>query len=179
MGRQVNFYLFGDDHALLQRLIESAGPVAFVQDRQASPDLVPVTDLRITPELMGKVPLRIYATQPAAVQHLSLRWIPQQNYHIIEIGSAAIEVDRCFFDGTVARSGRIYAHTSPWRQQDTDEWDGFQTWSRRVMRRVVDGFKREGNRLGARPFFTYFGPEAYAWMKRVGAPFSSNELHAP
>lgn len=179
MGRQVNFYLVGDDHSLVQRLIESAGPVAFIQDRQAGPDLVPVGDIRIPRELMGKVPLRVYAAQPSAVPHLSLRWIPEQNYHIIDIGSAAIEIDRCFFDGRVARRGRIYAHTSPWRPQDADEWTSFQTWSKRVMRRVVDGFKRDGQRLGERPFFTYFGPEAYAWMKRVGAPFSDNALLAP
>jgi hypothetical protein len=95
-GRQVDFYLVGDDHALLQRLIESAGPVAFLQDRQPTPDLVPIADLRISPGLMGKVPLRVYAAQPETVRHLSLRWIPQQHHHIIDIGSAAIEVDRCF-----------------------------------------------------------------------------------
>jgi hypothetical protein len=128
---------------------------------------------------MGKVPLRVYAAQPAAVQHLSLRWIPQQSHHIIDIASPAIEVDRCFFDGHVFRSGRIYAYTSPWRPQDADVWTSFQTWSRRVMRRVVDGFKREGHRLGERPLHTYFGPEAYAWMKRVNAPFSSQALIAP
>jgi hypothetical protein len=181
VGYQVNFYLIGEDNALLQRLIESAGPVAFVKDRQATPDLIPVEDLRIASDLMGKVVLRVYAVQPAALSRLPLRWIPEQNHHIVDVASPAIEVDRCFFDGQIIRTGRIYAYSAPWHPQDAAVWADFKTWSSRVMRRVVEGLNREGYRFGDRPFISYFGPEAAAWMERVGASFSlsGQDLTAP
>jgi len=181
MGHQVNFYLVGDDYALLQRLIESAGPVAFVKDRQPTAEVVPADDLRIPDDQMGKVSLRVYAVQPTALPRLPLRWIPEQNHHIIDIASPAIEVDRCYFDGQIIRTGRIYAYSAPWRPQDAVAWADFKTWSSRVMRRVAEGLTREGYRFGDRPFISYFGPEAAAWMERVGASFSvpGQELTAP
>lgn len=172
MGHQVNFYLVGQDNALLQRLIESAGHVAFVMDRQATRDLLPVEDLRISDDQMGKASLRVYAVQPSALPRLPLRWIPEQNHHIIDIASPAIEVDRCYFDGHIIRTGRIYAYSAPWRPQDAAVWADFKTWSNRVMRRVAEGLTREGYRFGDRPFISYFGPEAAAWMERAGASFS-------
>jgi hypothetical protein len=107
---------------------------------------------------MGKVNLRLAIARPESLGEIHLRRIPEQGYFLIELGSPVIEFDRCYFDGTILRRGRIYFRTGPGLEP------AFVQWANKVLRSVRSELIKD-SALGPH----YYGPAARDWLLRTGA----------
>ena len=136
MGKQVNFFLLPDDFADLQRAIESAGPVRFLQDRTKTEHLRELRSLVIPADQMGQTALRVYATRPNEIEQIKVRWIEQQRHWIVDsLDSPVLEIDRCYYDGHLIRRGRVYFATDlRFRPHLSDE--DFAKWGSSVLGRI-------------------------------------------
>lgn len=166
MGRQVNFYMIAEDLLEFEQMIRSREDVYFVEYRLPEPKLKTVETLAV--QEMGKSWLDMFLVRKADSLNLLFTYVPVQNYwHIDDDRSPVVELSRCYFDGSIIRSGRLYFLTDFYdeggrlvkKPGDFIKWaDGLLRWVRKKYKKDPDtGF--------------YVGPHAEAWRSKTGGRF--------
>jgi hypothetical protein len=158
MGRQVSFFLLPEDLRVIEDAITSTGPVIFLPDVSAEPQVVTLASIELPQERMGKERLRVHVTRPDFVRKVRFKQMLGQQHFIIEPGSPVIQLDRSFFDGSRIRHGRLYFRTG------SDADPEFVKWGEKVLRAVRSVLVRSPESPTE-----YLGPSAHDWIKRTNA----------
>lgn len=120
--------------------------------------LAPIASIELREADMGRQRLRVHVSQPQFLHLIRFRHVPEQGYYVVEPGSPAIELDRCYFNHQVLRRGRMYIHSGAGVSVE------FMIGGIRVLRSVRRALVRtpDGNA-------SYFRRGALAWMEQTGA----------
>jgi hypothetical protein len=160
MGHQLNYFLMPEDTRLLEERLRERCPVAFLDTRSQQPAAVQLPGLEVAE--FGKTRLRVLLAPPEALESVILEYIPQQGYWLVDSSrSPVIEMDRCYYDGSILRKGRLYyqrqfVDKGAWVEKPAD----FQAWAKRVFTVVRKGLQRDPEVLA------YLGPHAQQARQR-------------
>lgn len=159
MGHQIVFYLTPEDMRATEVRIRSKVPVAISDSRPKEPHPHVLPDTEVAE--MGKTWLSVYLVRPEDLGAVKLIEVRTQHYWAIdELRSPVIELNRCFFDGKILRSGRVY-YTDGYYGEDgawvAKPWE-FIKWAKDVFSAVKKSLKKN-ERLCA-----YVGPDALVWQ---------------
>ena len=108
-------------------------------------------------EHMGKTPLTLYLARPADVGAVAFREVAEQGYWTVDdLRSPVVELTRCYFDGKMLRSGRLFYETGYYGGDGAwvDKPKAFLAWAEALLGAARKALRREP-RLDA-----YLGPEA-------------------
>jgi len=161
MGQQVNFYLDHVDTVALEQTIRTLGPLLVLHSR--SPGSEPRVLESVSIEENGQPWLFVHLVRPEDLQAVVTRHVPAQGYWTIDvIKSPVIEFNRCFFDGTILRRGRLYYVDGYYNAHQTweDKADSFQQWAKAVLTRAKKVLKKHKA--------DYIGTGADAWLSSSG-----------
>ena len=159
----------------LAAVIRKAGDAMFLADRTPGPAPRQLDDIRLPPELMGEVALKVYVCLRHRVDEVVLRHVEPMSHWVIEgARSPVLELSRCYFDGELLRLGRIYmASDRRFRPQPADP--GLLQWSDRAIRAVRRAFPRDP---GVHPS-AYVSSRVRAWAAETGARPTAEGLRVP
>jgi hypothetical protein len=161
MGHQVNFYLDPFDTLSLEQTIRTVEPLLVLHSR--SPRSEPRVVESASIEEDGQPWLFAFLVRREDLQSVVTRHVPAQGYWTIDVlKSPVIEFNRCFFDCTVLRRGRLYYVDGYYNANQTweDKEDGFQQWAKTVLTRTKKVLKKyKGD---------YIGTGADAWHSSSG-----------
>jgi hypothetical protein len=163
MGRQVNFYMLPEDLLEFEQMLRSKEDVYFVEYRLQEPKLKTMETLTV--QEMGKSWLTCFLVRVCDAENLLYKYVPVQNYwHIDDDRSPAVELWRCYFDGSILRRGRLYFLPDFYddKGQLVKKPEDFIKWANSLLQWVRKKYKRDPE-TGF-----YIGPHAEAWKKGGG-----------
>jgi hypothetical protein len=170
MGHQVNFFMLPSDLSIAERAIQSAGDVAFLEDRSKTAEPKELHTITFEPGDTGKRSLRAYIVRDSDRGLVKTRFIEQQGYWVIDsLDSPVIEFDRCYFDGVVLRRGRAY-FASDLRFRPRLPSTDFVKWGDRILLRL----KKQLIRAPSISSYVYASAGALEWIGQRGV--TGNEL---
>jgi hypothetical protein len=136
LGHQVNFFILPSDLPSVEDAIRAVGEVVFLEDRTPTAEPMQLQTLSFDKGDMGKRQLRAYIVRDSDRGLVKTRFIEQQGYWVIDsLGSPVVELDRCYFDGTLLRRGRAY-FASDLRFRPQMPGPDLVKWGDRVLARV-------------------------------------------
>lgn len=157
MGQQVNFYLTPVDFSDLMLRVARCGD--FVVIHSKSPDARP----RVVPsahfEEDGSPWLFLGLARSEDIGAIRMHAVSAQGYWgVDELRSSVITLTRCFHDGHILRSGRLYVVDSYYDENGAKvkKPEPFLRWARCVLTAAKKGLAHDSS-LGA-----YVGPNAMA-----------------
>jgi len=118
MGHQITIYLTPADQKLLEHAYVLKFAASFIARRSstAAPTILNSLDI----SQFGKTPIAAFIVPTTQIGALTVRRVSQQPYWTIDLArSPAIEMLRCFYDGRVLRSGRLYYESGFFHEADT------------------------------------------------------------
>ena len=160
MGHQVNFYLDSLDSMALEQALRDLGPLLVLHS------LSPGSEPRILESANfqeGARPwLFVLLVRPEDLHAVVTRYVSAQGHWTVDVvKSPVIEFDRCFFDGTILRRGRLYYVDGYY---DGEAWkekaDAFQQWAKAVLAKAKRVLKKHGS--------DYIGTGAAGWASLSG-----------
>ena len=162
MGHQVGFYLTPDDLQGLERRLREAGEIAILDSRSRRP--APARLLSTAVPEMGVTPLRVLLARPEDLPVLSFTEVAGRGgWSVDALRSPVMELDRCFYDGTVLRRGRLYYVDGCYGAKG--EWvekpAAFLDWAKTMLAAARRYLKKHPD-LGE-----YAGPEVLSWGPRA------------
>ena len=136
MGHQVNFFLLPSDLPTIEDAIRKTGDVCFLSDRTPTAEPTGLETLALDLTDTGGFPLHAYVARREDLGNVTMRHVPAQGYWLIDsTRSPVIELDRCFFDGSVLKRGRMYFATDLRFLPELPDPD-FVKWGDRVLNRL-------------------------------------------
>lgn len=159
MGRQITIYLLPSDTFLLEKCLKNTLDISFIEYDSSSESPKLTNSLEVP--FMGESWLTIYLTSPSQVKNVRYKNITSQGYWTVDsLYSPVVEFSRCYFDGEVLRTGRLfydsgyYDDSGKWVEKDRD----FLEWADKLFRVVRKMLKKvPGQRR-------YAGTDAQAWL---------------
>jgi hypothetical protein len=140
MGHQVNFYLAPEDLRDLERRLREIQPLTVIHRRSPSDQPRVVDSFEVLED--GKPWFFLACVRTEDLAHVTLRHVPEQGYWVVdEYQSPVIELTRCFFDGRILRSGRLYYNDGFWGPDKTwvEKPEPFRKWAKSGAKVVGNG----------------------------------------
>lgn len=144
MGHQLRFFLTPTDLQLLEQRLKAQCPVVFLDYRsdQPAPKVLSTTAVAE----FGKTWLTMFLAPPEALEALPFKHVARQGYWTVDLLRApAIELSRCFYDGKVLRSGRLFYDRGVYDEAGTwvEKPASFQNWAKKVFSVARKGLQRD------------------------------------
>jgi hypothetical protein len=157
MGHQINFYLDPMDMVALEQTIRTLGPLLVLHSRSPVPEPRILDSVSI--EENGQPWLFVHLVRHEDLQAVVTRHVPAQGYWTIDVvKSPVIEFNRCFFDCTILRRGRLYYVDGYYdaNQVWEDKPQSFQQWAKAVLAKAKKSLRKHKT--------DYIGKGAEAWL---------------
>lgn len=167
MGKQINFYMHGDDELQFLAAARQRAEVLVLPYRSATEKFEPLKDL---PQAGEAFAYGVWLWSPTECAPYEVEWVePQRSYYVNRFASEVIEFSRSFEDEGALVRGRIWAEMVAIDPEDPNSFirksASFEKWFDSLVRWIkknyekVDGpipeyvghgaakFKREGGKL--------------------------------
>jgi hypothetical protein len=147
MSQQISFYMTPTDLRAAMKRIADCGDFVILHSRspQSQPHVLSTDEF----EDRGKPWLYFYITRPEFLRSIKMREVPAQGYWAIDsLRSAVIELNRCFYDGSQLKVGRLFFDTSYYDETDQKvaKPESFLAWAKCVLAATKKTLKRDASR---------------------------------
>jgi hypothetical protein len=146
-----------EDLRLFEQRLKEKCPVVLLDSRSPGPTPTQLPNLEVAE--FGKTRLTVFLVPPDALDSLAFRHVPRQDYWTVDLlRSPAVELSRCFHDGTTLRRGRLfydggfYDEAGHWVEKPAF----FLAWAKKVFSVARQGLQRDAETLA------YVGKDAQA-----------------
>jgi hypothetical protein len=155
MGRQINFFLTPEDLAAWEEKIRQSVPISLFEYRSESgkPEVLKFAAICN----MGVSWLTIGLCNPDHLSDIHFKQVQSQSYRTLDLfRSPAIELSRCFYDGTKLRRGRLYYIRDYYSESGelVKRPSSFNEWAKSVFKITVKGLFRDPD------LYAYIGKNA-------------------
>jgi hypothetical protein len=166
MAKQISLFLTPSDTEVLESAIRARASLQAVDGRSSGPAATLMKHLVV--EDMGNTWLRVCLVRPDDIADLRFAEVASQGYWAVDVlRSPVIEFWRCYFDGRILRSGRLFFETGYF---EGDAWVDkpafFLLWADDVFRTAKKALKREAS------LDSYLGEEAWSLRTAGQVTFS-------
>jgi hypothetical protein len=151
MGKQVSFYMFGEDFTEIETKIRKKDDIIFLYKRQPSPEMLLAPTLKFPDGQIDRADISLYLCRSDDLKALSLRQSSFYGCPYIDINrSFVVEFIRPHINGNEMRRGRFYFTNGFW--DNDNQWqykdEEFIKWANRLLRlarrmcpeKVIGGF---------------------------------------
>jgi len=158
MAKQVNFFMHPGDLADFDAWLRAReGTVVLADYSQTStPQLLPSA----TCARKDEESLRVFLVRDSDLRNVVSQPIPNQGFLVDCLRSPVVEFSRCYFNGDLLRSGRLYYDTGYWDEKK--RWKAkpevFWRWADAILRKIRSTYK-------TKRASSYVGPGAAKWAK--------------
>ena len=164
MGRQINFFLQGEDQNEFDILLKSCGSPIFLSyyhyDSQLS-----ITDDTLMRD-RKKEGGRIYLVRPLDVGIMQLKFIENFGYYLLKDNELPVlHYDRCASTDNEIHRGRLYFEPKYVRDmQWIEKSDDFVKWADNIIKTVRRKLKKHTINAGGWSYQEYVGKNAAIWI---------------
>lgn len=169
MGKQVNFFAVNSDFDILESALKKIEP--FVILKYESPTSAPERADHLRVRRMGEETLALRLCRACDIDSLHTWFVDTQGYWVVDtLTSPVVELNRCYYDGSICRRGRLYFRDGYYLDDGRwlDKPAHFVQWADRVLRLARRTFRRNPA-LGS-----YVGPEADELLRCGNVKFDVN-----
>jgi hypothetical protein len=161
MGHQVNFYLDAHDTKQIEAVVRSVRPMLVLHSRSPQPE--PKLLDSLSHDEQGQTWLFYRLVLPEDLGAVVMEHVPAQGYWTVDVlKSPVIQFNRCYFDGTILRRGRLYYVDGFYdiNQRWEVKSESFRKWAKAVFAKTKKALKKHET--------DYIGTGAASWLASSG-----------